>query len=103
MPESQTSVRVPTSRRKFLHHLYATPLATIPDSQFFNSLSFLEKDDLQSRLAADLVRPQFHLLPAKNWMNDPNGPIFWKGMYHILATASKLFRPFNHLIQPLRC
>ena len=36
-----------------------------------------------ARLAADPLRPQFHLLPAKNWMNDPNGPIFWRGKYHM--------------------
>jgi beta-fructofuranosidase len=36
-----------------------------------------------SRLANDPLRPQFHLLPAKNWMNDPNGPIFWNGQYHM--------------------
>ncbi|QNI31014.1 glycoside hydrolase family 32 protein [Alloacidobacterium dinghuense] len=34
-------------------------------------------------LAHDSNRPQFHLLPAANWMNDPNGPIFWKGKYHM--------------------
>jgi beta-fructofuranosidase len=34
-------------------------------------------------LAKDPRRPQFHLLPAANWMNDPNGPIFWKGQYHM--------------------
>jgi beta-fructofuranosidase len=34
-------------------------------------------------LAADPRRPQFHLLPAANWMNDPNGPIYWKGNYHM--------------------
>lgn len=34
-------------------------------------------------LANDANRPQFHLLPAANWMNDPNGPIFWKGKYHM--------------------
>jgi len=37
----------------------------------------------ESTLAADPRRPQFHLLPARNWMNDPNGPIFWKGRYHM--------------------
>jgi len=36
-----------------------------------------------SPLAADPRRPQFHLLPAANWMNDPNGPIFWQGRYHM--------------------
>lgn len=34
-------------------------------------------------LATDPRRPQFHLLPAANWMNDPNGPIYWKGNYHM--------------------
>jgi beta-fructofuranosidase len=74
---------MPTSRRGFLQKLCAVPLAGIPDSQLFKPVSFFEKGDLQSRLAADPLRPQFHLLPAKNWMNDPNGPIFWKGMYHM--------------------
>ena len=34
-------------------------------------------------LSSDPLRPQFHLLPAKNWMNDPNGPIFWRSKYHM--------------------
>ncbi len=28
-------------------------------------------------------RPQFHYTPARNWINDPNGPIFYKGQYHL--------------------
>lgn len=36
-----------------------------------------------SGLAADPMRPQFHLLPARNWMNDPNGPVYFKGSYHM--------------------
>ncbi len=36
-----------------------------------------------ARLANDPRRPQFHLLPAANWMNDPNGPIYWNGHYHM--------------------
>lgn len=39
--------------------------------------------DLEARLARDPMRPQFHLLPAKNWMNDPNGPVYFKGRYHM--------------------
>lgn len=31
----------------------------------------------------DPHRPQYHFLPAKNWMNDPNGLIYWQGKYHI--------------------
>ncbi len=36
-----------------------------------------------SKLAADRQRPQYHLLPAANWMNDPNAPIFFAGKYHM--------------------
>src|ERR1700719_1205394 len=38
---------------------------------------------LEAKLAADPLRPQFHLLPAANWMNDPNGPIYFNGRYHM--------------------
>ncbi len=38
-------------------------------------------------LANDPRRPQYHLLPARNWMNDPNGPIFWRGQYHMFSST----------------
>ncbi len=28
-------------------------------------------------------RPQFHFTPDRNWMNDPNGLIHYKGQYHL--------------------
>lgn len=28
-------------------------------------------------------RPAIHYTPAKNWMNDPNGLVFYKGVYHM--------------------
>jgi beta-fructofuranosidase len=34
-------------------------------------------------LLNDLQRPRYHFLPARNWMNDPNGLIHWKGQYHL--------------------
>ncbi len=36
-----------------------------------------------NRLAHDRHRPQYHLMPPANWMNDPNGPLYWKGRYHM--------------------
>ena len=31
----------------------------------------------------NLYRPIFHFMPEKNWMNDPNGVVFYKGEYHL--------------------
>ena len=28
-------------------------------------------------------RPQIHFTPQKNWMNDPNGLVYYKGKYHL--------------------
>jgi sucrose-6-phosphate hydrolase SacC (GH32 family) len=35
------------------------------------------------RAAADAQRPVYHVLPVGNWNNDPNGPLFYKGYYHL--------------------
>jgi beta-fructofuranosidase len=35
------------------------------------------------KLASDPLRPQYHLIPSHNWMNDPNGPIYFNGRYHM--------------------
>jgi sucrose-6-phosphate hydrolase SacC (GH32 family) len=31
----------------------------------------------------DAQRPAYHFLPEQNWMNDPNGPMYWNGIYHL--------------------
>jgi beta-fructofuranosidase len=68
------------SRRTFLGALAAsTAMAGVPK----RFLGYPSADELQKKLVGDPLRPQFHLLPAKNWMNDPNGPIFWNGHYHM--------------------
>ena len=66
------------TRRSFLQGAAATATALMHPRLFGQSALVA-----QSRLAADPERPQFHLLPARNWMNDPNGPIYFNGMYHM--------------------
>ena len=38
---------------------------------------------LREKLQHDPQRPTYHFMPPRGWMNDPNGPIFWKGRYHL--------------------
>ena len=35
------------------------------------------------RAQADPAQPIFHVMSPAQWMNDPNGPIFYKGYYHL--------------------
>jgi beta-fructofuranosidase len=35
------------------------------------------------RARADPAHPVFHVTAPAQWMNDPNGPIFYKGFYHL--------------------
>ena len=50
--------------------------------------------ELREKLAADPQRPRYHFLPPANWMNDPNGPIFWKGKYHLFYQHNP-YAPFH--------
>ncbi|MBB5055622.1 beta-fructofuranosidase [Granulicella aggregans] len=47
-------------------------------------------EDSAANIATDPRRPQFHLLPAKNWMNDPNGPVYFNGKYHMFCQFNPL-------------
>jgi len=67
-----------SSRRSFLQ---LSSLAAI--ASFVPRLGAQTDSALCRQLARDPLRPQYHLLPAHNWMNDPNGPIFFNGRYHM--------------------
>jgi beta-fructofuranosidase len=73
---------MPLSRREFLQLAGAAAFSPAwPD--LFVSKSDPAIEALCRKLASDPLRPQYHLLPAHNWMNDPNGPIFFRGRYHM--------------------
>lgn len=72
--------KTPTRRAFLSGALSAAALASTPLPLFAGRGA---SESLEQKLAADPRRPQFHLLPAANWMNDPNAPIYWKGKYHM--------------------
>ena len=37
----------------------------------------------RNEIADDKSRPQYQLMPPSNWMNDPCGPIYFQGVYHM--------------------
>ncbi len=68
-----------TSRREFLQAATAAFVVAALNPP----MRAEEAAALEQKLADDPMRPQFHLLPARNWMNDPNGPIYVNGNYHM--------------------
>ncbi|WP_332631838.1 glycoside hydrolase family 32 protein [Halalkalibacter flavus] len=46
-------------------------------------MSVLNKTYNNSQFYSEKYRPQFHFTPKKNWMNDPNGMVYYEGEYHL--------------------
>jgi len=66
-------------RRRFLAHIGSSAvMAAVPRFAGAYASNLGQPDP-----ARDPLRPEYHLLPPHNWMNDPNGPIWWKGKYHL--------------------
>jgi beta-fructofuranosidase len=72
-----------TTRREFLSSTAALVAASMVPRRMAAQTMNAGSSELEAKLASDPMRPQFHLLPARNWMNDPNGPIYFKGRYHM--------------------
>jgi beta-fructofuranosidase len=71
---------MPVTRRRFSKLFGAASIATLSSRWCAECLAI---SAASPDLAGDPLRPEFHLLPPHNWMNDPNGPIWWKGKYHL--------------------
>jgi len=45
----------------------------------------------------ELLRPQFHFSPEKNWMNDPNGLVYYKGEYHLFFQYNPFGKEWGYM------
>ncbi|MFT4113794.1 glycoside hydrolase family 32 protein [Silvibacterium sp.] len=73
------------NRRKFMGLTGAAVLS----AGYARGLRISPADGLRAAMdpgwATDPRRPQYHFLPAANWMNDPNAPVYWRGEYHMFC------------------
>jgi len=53
-------------------------------------------------------RPQLHYTPEANWMNDPNGMVYYDGEYHLFYQYNPFENKWGHMswghgeLSPLR-
>lgn len=55
-------------------------------SQDGNEMTYLlnvKRGQDPSTLYSEQYRPQFHYSPRENWINDPNGMVYYEGEYHL--------------------
>ncbi|MDB6034487.1 MAG: glycoside hydrolase family protein [Verrucomicrobiales bacterium] len=50
-----------------------------------------------AELYHEQFRPQFHFTPATNWMNDPNGMVFYDGEYHLFYQFNPFGNKWGHM------
>src|SRR3954453_23160491 len=62
------------SDMKSIKHIFITTVLI--------TAAFLKSSPWQ-KLYNEPYRPQIHFSPKGNWMNDPNGLVFYKGTYHM--------------------
>lgn len=55
------------------------------------------RNDVPTKLYDERFRPQFHFTPARNWMNDPNGPVYYEGEYHLFYQYNPLGDEWGHM------
>jgi fructan beta-fructosidase len=48
-------------------------------------------------LVVEKYRPAYHFTPRENWMNDPNGMVYFEGEYHLFYQHDKYDKVFNDM------
>ncbi len=51
----------------------------------------------RSDYEGDVQRPQYHLIPPGKWMNEPHGPLYYQGYYHIFYQANPHAPIWDHI------
>jgi beta-fructofuranosidase/levanase len=55
------------------------------------------QSDVPTPTYKERYRPQFHFTPGQNWMNDPNGLVYYQGEYHMFFQYNPLGQTWGNM------
>lgn len=73
--------------KNFLKNVLLCSIGSLP------LVSFGQKKEQET----NHLRPVIHFTPQKNWMNDPNGLLFYKGQYHLYFQHNPFGNQWGHM------
>lgn len=73
--------------KNFLKNVLLCSIGSLP------LLSFGQKKEQET----NHLRPFIHFTPQKNWMNDPNGLLFYQGKYHLYFQYNPFGNQWGHM------
>ena len=56
-----------------------------------------ENKEVSQPEIVEQYRPVFHFTPEKNWINDPNGLVYYQGDYHLFYQYNPLGDTWGHM------
>lgn len=83
------------TRRNFLQATLAT--SAVAGLAATRAEAAIDPVEDRARLAADPLRPRYHFLPPAGWTNDPNGPVYVDGRYHLFYQHNPKAAVWGHI------